>query len=171
MQKILYTLLCLVFFQIAYAQETLKIDWPKDYEWQLLSNHEDEQLQILEFIPGNQTKEDWNILGQMMVFKGPTDISMDKASNLMYLQTKQNAPSAVMTELDRNESLAHPWILFKIECPAFNSDSNPESQVWHITRSQNALYATFVASKTDKLSPGFVDMWSTIFKNGQIIQE
>ena len=49
------------------GQETLKIDWPSDYNWQLISNHEDEKLQILEIIPKNQTKEDWSLLGQMMV--------------------------------------------------------------------------------------------------------
>lgn len=171
MKKIILSLFCAFVFNSLSAQETLKIDWPSDYEWMLLSNHEDEKLQVLEIIPANQTKDDWNLLGQMTVVKGQTQITMDKAKDLMFNQTKQNAPSAIATELERNEETEFPWILFKIECPKFNSDPNPESQLWYIVRTNNALYMNFVASKTDKLSPGFSDMWSHIFKQSQIVTE
>jgi len=168
MRKLILSLSCLFVLSTISAQETLNIAWPDEYNWTLLSNHEDEKLQILEIIPANQTKDNWSLLGQMTAVKGSTKITMDKAKDLMFSQTKQNAPNATITEIERNETAEHPWIIFKVECPSFTNDSNPESQLWYIIRSDNALYMNFIASKTDKLSPAFADMWSHIFKNSQI---
>jgi len=169
MRKLILSLSCIFILTSASAQETLSINWPEEYNWTLLSNHEDDKLQLLEIIPANQTKDNWSLLGQMTVVKGQTQITMEKARDLMLNQTRQNSPNAKLTEIERNESAKYPWIVFKVECPNFKNDPNPESQLWYIIRSDNALYMNFIASKTDSLTPAFVDMWSNIFKNSEIL--
>jgi len=171
MKNLTLFLLCFINSYLFQAQETLKIDWPEEYNWQLLSNHEDEKLQVLEIIPKVETANNWSLLGQMMVIKGESNINMEKAKMLMFSQTQINAPNAKLTELEKKEDIEFPWILFKVECPNFLEDENPESQLWYITKSDNALYVNFIAKKKELLSPAFVDMWSSIFKKSKVLIE
>ena len=170
--KIILTLALLFICSVSgFSQESLAINWPDKYGWKVLTNQETEAMHMIELIPGTETGENWTLLGQMLSVKGVTNMSMDKARDLMLEQTKKNSPKAKLTEIERNESDKNPWILFKIECPSFNDDKNPESQLWYVRQGQTSLYLNFIAIKEKKLSPEFVKEWVDIFKKSEFVQQ
>lgn len=163
-------LFCLSFNLQAQDQETIMIDWPKEYDWQVLSNNETDQMQRMEIIPENETGENWTILGQMMSIKGAHNVSMEKAKELMYQQIKMNSPGAVLSVIQKDEELELPWILFKIECPNFADNNRPESQLWYIKQGLNALYINFVATKNSQLDNAFINKWGEVFTASKLIK-
>ena len=72
-------------------------------------------MHMMELIPGDEQIEEWTIMGTMMSIKGAKNVPMEKVMNLMYDQTKQNAPDATLTLIEKNESGKNPWVIFKIE--------------------------------------------------------
>jgi hypothetical protein len=152
-------------------RESLKIVWPEEYKWKVGSNQETETVHMMELIPGNETVENWTIIGTMMSYKGAQGLPVDKAMNLMFDQTKKNASNAKLTLIEKDEAAKHPWILFKIESPKFNDDPNPESQLYYIIQGSSSLYSNFVALKKAKLDDDFVNKWKGIFRAGEFVYE
>jgi len=110
------------------------------------------------------------MLGQMMSIKGTSNLPIDKAKDLMFEQTKATSPKATLTVIEKNEEVEYPWILFKIENPNFTGDKKPESQLWYIRRGKTSLYVNFIAKKKKKLNDEFVEEWSKVFKESEIIE-
>jgi len=155
----------------AFGQEILKIDWPDEYNWKIGSTQEDGKVHMIELIPGNETVDKWTIIGTMMSVKGVKNIPMDNAVKMMFDQAKQNAPKATVTLIEKNESGQNHWVIFKIETPRSNNDKNPESQLYYIIQGEASLYINFVAIKEKTLSKEFVDKWTTIFKNAELVYQ
>jgi hypothetical protein len=152
------------------SQESLKIHWLEKYEWKILSNQEDESMHMIELIPGKEEAENWTMLGQMLSIKGATDIPMDKAKELMFEQTKATAPNAKLTFIEKDDDDEFPWILFKIESPNFEGDKNPESQLWYVRQGKTSLFVNFIAQKKKKLKDNFVEEWSVVFKESEVVE-
>jgi hypothetical protein len=98
-----YAICFLCFHSFAQKKETLKIVWPEEYKWKIGSNQENETVHMMELIPGNETVEKWTIIGTMMSYKGAQAFPVDKAMNLMFDQTKQSAPDAKLTMVEKDE--------------------------------------------------------------------
>src|SRR5690625_7298558 len=67
--------------------EALKIHWPEEYEWKIGSNEEDGNIHFLELIPGNETVENWTIIGTMMSLNDVRNLPLDIVINLMFNQS------------------------------------------------------------------------------------
>jgi hypothetical protein len=152
-------------------KENLVIVWPEEYKWKIGSNQENESVHMMELIPGDEKIEKWTIIGTMMAIKGVKLDQIDKAMNLMYDQTKQNAPKATLTFIEKDEAAKNPWILFKIESPSFKNDKNPESQLYYIIQGQTSLYSNFVALREKKLTDDFVNKWKAVFKASKLVYQ
>jgi len=170
MKKLIAIKLFLIITTLAYSQESLKIVWPEQYEWKLLSNQENDNVHLIEIIPGKEKAKNWSMLGQMMSIKGVRNVPMDKAKDLMFDQTKINTPNAKLTFFEKDEETEYPWILFKIENPKFNNDKKPESQLWYIRQGKTALFVNFIAVKKKQLEDDFVREWSEIFKSSEVVE-
>jgi hypothetical protein len=170
MKTLLTIALTLFISNSIFSQESLKIHWLEKYEWKLLSNQEDENMHMIELIPGKEEAENWSMLGQMLSIKGATNIPMEKAKELMFEQTKATAPNAKITFIEKDEDAKFPWILFKIESPNFKGDKNPESQLWYIRQGKTALFVNFIALKKKKLKDDFVEEWSAVFKGSEVVE-
>jgi hypothetical protein len=151
--------------------DNLKINWPEEYEWKIGSNQETEQIHFIEIIPGNESIDNWTIIGTMTSMKGVTNVPMDAAINLMFDQTKAIAPKAKLTIIEKNETDPNHWAIFKIESPRFTDDKNPESQLYYIIQGKYSLYSNFVAIKEKELSADFVNEWITVFKASEFVYE
>ncbi len=149
--------------------ENLQIIWPEDYKWKIASNQEDQTVHMIELVPGNERLEKWTIMGTMMSYKGAKNVSMHNAMNMMFDQAKLNAPKAKLTLIEKDEKVNSPWIIFKIEAPAFKDDKNPESQLYYIIQGESSLYSNFIAIKEKTLSDRFVQKWKEIFKASQLV--
>jgi hypothetical protein len=170
MKRIFIILILIGIQNFSFSQESLKIVWLEKYEWKVLSTQEDDKIHVIEIIPGKDKEDNWSMLGQMMSIKGVKGISMDNAQEMMFNQTKENAPKSKLTFLEKDEDSENPWILFKIECPEFNNDPNPESQLWYIKQGETSLFVNFIALKKKKLKPDFVEEWSRVFKSSEIVK-
>jgi hypothetical protein len=170
MKKLLTITLFLILSNLGFSQESLKIVWLEKYEWKLLSNQEDGSIHVIELIPGKENARNWTMLGQMLSIKGALNVPMEDAKNMMFEQTKANSPNTKLTVLEKNEEDEYPWILFKIENPKFKGDKKPESQLWYIRQGKTSLYVNFIAMKKKKLKKGFVQEWTKIFKESEIVE-
>ncbi|MEM9935519.1 MAG: hypothetical protein AAF824_17980 [Bacteroidota bacterium] len=151
------------------SQESLMIHWPEEYEWKVLNNQENQQNHVLELIPGNETAENWTILGFMMSLKGITEASLDQLQAAYHQSATEYNENAKLTLLERNEEDEFPWILFKIENEYFDEFKHNESQLWFIRIGNTSTYSNFVAIKEIELEEAFIIKWSAIFKASQIV--
>jgi len=169
--KNLYLIILLILVtNVLFSQESLKILWLEKYEWKLISNQENDNIHLIEIIPGKENADNWTMLGQMMSMKGTVNVPMDQAKEIFFEQAKVNSPNATLTFLEKNEEDEFPWILFKIENPSFNNAKKPESQLWYIRQGKTSLYINFIAKKDKKLKSKFVEQWSEVFKESEIVE-
>ena len=154
---------------IGSAQESLKISWLDKYEWQVLSNQENDQIDMKELVPRNQKSHNWSMLGQMVTMKNAPFISLEEAMELMYDQTLKHSVAAQLTFIEKNEEDAFPWILFKIESPDFKDKKKPESQLWYIRKGKTSLFINFIALKKKQLKEPFIAEWSEVFKASEVL--
>lgn len=174
MKKIIFFTTFFVLTITSFGQSTienLKIVWPEEYKWKVGSNQEDQTQQLIELIPGEETIDKWTIIGTMMSIKGVKNVPMDIAMNTMFDQAKQNAIKPTLTLIERNDTAKNAWIIFKIEAPKFKNSKNPESQLYYIIQGQSSLYSNFVAVKEKTLSEEFVDKWTKVFKNSELVYQ
>ena len=170
MKQLMVMLLLLIAARWSYSQESLKIVWLEEYEWKVLTNEENDNLHLLEIIPGQDRPKRWTLLGQMMSIKGALNLSMDEAQKLMFEQSKANYTEVVLTSIEKDEDHEYPWILFKIEMPTMKKTKKAESQLWYVRQGKTALFVNFIAKKDKKLDDAFVKKWSKVFKSSEIVQ-
>ncbi len=170
MKKLFTITIFLILSNLSFSQESLKIVWLEKYEWKLLSNQEDGSIHVIELIPGNEDAKNWTMLGQMLSIKGALNVPMEDAKNMMFEQTKVSSPNAKLTVLEKDEEDEYPWILFKIEHPKSGNKKKTESQLWYIRQGKTSLYVNFIAMKKKKLKKGFVQEWTKVFKESEIVE-
>lgn len=159
-----------LFTSLAFAQESCKIVWPEKYEWKVLSNQENDKTHVIELIPGDQTAENWTLLGQMTSVKETAAVPMDKAYEIIEMLSKKESSQAKVKELERDEESQFPWILIAVENPYFENNPNPESQIHFIKQGKRTLFMSMIAIKEEKLSKKFIKEWTEIFKASEIVE-
>lgn len=166
----IYISLVLLFIaNITKAQENLQIAWPGEYKWKIATNQKSGNAVMVELIPGNESLNNWSIIGTMLSMMGSTNVSVEKAMNMTYSQTLKNAPLARLKMIEKGVKAGSPWILFRIQSPKFNNSPVPESQLYYIIQGRRALYSNFVAIKKPELGVLFVDKWAKVFKNSALV--
>ena len=149
--------------------ESLSIDWPDEENWKLGNAQENDKMAIIELIRNDDTINDWYDLVNMMSLKGVKANDLNKVMNMMYRQTKQNSPNAILTFIETNTEIQYPWIKFKIVCPSFLNDNKPESQLWYVVQGKTSLYTNFRAIKEEEITDEQVKKWSKIFESSKIV--
>lgn len=149
--------------------ESFMLYWPDNENWKVGNRQENEQIMMLELIHANETLENWTEIGTMMSVKGVTGILVADAMDLMFQKTKENAPDAKLTFIEKDETAEHPWIIFIIESPRFKDDEIPESQLWYIVQGKQALYTNFRAVKQAAIPEDLKTKWIQFFKTGKIV--
>ena len=151
--------------------ESLLLYWPEEENWKVGNSYEDDKMAMLELIHANETLENWTEMGNMMSIKGARNISMDKAMNLMFEQSLQNAPKAKLTLIEKDETAEYPWVIFTIESPSFKNDKTPESQLWFVIQGKDALYTNFRAVKEAEIPADLKEKWIAFFKTAEIVNK
>jgi hypothetical protein len=151
--------------------ESLMIEWPKEGKWKVGSSQENEKMHMLEIIHEDESLENWTEMGTMMSLKAVRIDDIEKVMTLMYQQSKQNAPDAKLTFIEKKDDAKYPWILFSIEAPAFKNNPKPESQIWYCIQGEKTLYNNFIAFKKASISKDEVKKWSKIFKTSKIVSQ
>jgi len=152
-------------------QESLKIIWAEEYKWKLASNQEDASTQMLEIVPGNETIDNWTMLGTMLSYKNAKISKTDQVVEIYRQASAKESPKAKLTVLESNDTAKNIWVLFKIETPSFPNDPKPESQLYYAIQGEATLYVNFIAIKEKKLTKDFQDKWSKIFKDSELVYQ
>lgn len=151
--------------------ESLLLEWPPGENWKVGDDQENDQQHVIDMIHSNETIDKWTELGNMTTIKGVKGLPVDKAMNLMFEQSQQSAPKAVLTFIEKDEKAEFPWIIFTIESPNFKNDKTPESQLWYVIQGKQALYTNFRAVKKATLPAELKEKWIRFFKTAKIINK
>ncbi len=169
-QYLLFFLILSTRFTFAQSEgEILQIDWPGAYKWTLISNQRTDSTYTLQYIPEGEKADDWKIMGMVEGYK---DLQVDKMEDMMselYKASQAESSKAKLTHLRTDNSAQTPWILFKIETESFNTDPNPESQLFYFVQTESSLHMSFVALKEKQLPDAFVDTFSRAFMSSKIV--
>ena len=169
MKKLIF--LCLVLFSgMFFGQErrqNLKILWPEEYQWKIISNNESDTEHTIELIPGKEEPDKWTMLGMMSSFKNTIVPNVDIIIKIYEEATLKESPLAKLTILEKSKEGEGIWVLFKVETPSFPNDPKPESQLWYVIQGEKTLHSMFIAKKEKTLSKEFIKKWSKVFKSGE----
>jgi hypothetical protein len=152
-------------------QEILRIDWPAEYKWKVGSDQDDGKMHMLEVVPGNETVENWTIIGSLLAIKGVTGVPMDVVLKGTVEQQQKLDTAATVTLIERNDTAAHPWILFKIESPTAHNAGKPESELFYFIQGNTSLFNGIVGIKEATLTNDFVAKWKGVFKTSRLALE
>jgi len=71
--------------------------------------------------------------------------------------------------IEKKDTTEFPWILFTIECTAYEDDNTAESQLWYIIQGNTSLFTNFRAIKQATLPEATKKRWIDFFKGGKIV--
>ena len=149
-------------------KEGLKINWPEEYKWKVGANQETEAMNMLQIVPEKESVNKWTMMGTMMSLKNVQIASTDQVVEMFRESALKESPKAKFTVLEKNDSIANRWVLFKVETPSFPSDPQPESQLYYAMQGELTLYINFIAVKEKQLSIDFVTKWTNVFKSSEL---
>ena len=170
MKKILIILLLCaggLGLQAQQKQEVLKIFWPTEYKWKIGSNQQNATQQMVEVVPGNETLNNWTILGSMLVLKEARR-PLAQIPKVLLAQMRKRAKDAKLMVIEQSQTDGYNWIMFRIQASSFIDSPKPESQLYYVIQGKSALFINFVAVKQASLSPLFLEKWAVIFKKSKI---
>lgn len=170
MKKLVFAIVILFTAATSYGQarqETLKIFWPKEYNWKIGSNQKTATQQMVELIPGNETLKDWSIIGAMLLLKGAQK-PLSTIPPVILSSMQKRAKNAKLLVIEQSPTNGYNWIMFKIQASGFYDSPKPESQLYYVIQGRSALFINFVAVKQATLSPLFLEKWARIFKQSKI---
>lgn len=151
------------------AQEGLRINWPDEYQWKVITRLNNEEVSLLEIIPGDETDSTWTLLGQMLVVKGVVKAKITLAMEVVMESILEETPDAYATVIQSDSSGLYPWILFKVENIHLPGRIGTMSKLYYIKQGQTALFVNFVAIKEKKITDKAVSRWGDVFLSSEII--
>ena len=148
--------------------EHLTTDWPAEYKWQVVNRKNDGQKQSVVIIPRNETARNATIIGVMTAYRGKHFSDMDQL-----IKQYKNAldTGSVLTIVQRADSAANPWVIFKIETPRNYKYAEPESDLYFVMQGEYAVFEDHVAVKEASLRSEFVARWSEIFRGSKLVKD
>jgi hypothetical protein len=159
---------------IVFAQaktESLKINWPDEYNWTIGSDQNSEKEHLIELVPEKQDITNWKTLGSMLVYKGVKGIPIDTVPGAIFKTAQTSAIGPQLTIFEKDSQAKYPWIIFKIESAAFKNTPEPESQLYYVIQGETALYINFVAVKEKTLPEDMVKKWIKVFKASELVYQ
>ena len=176
MKRLFFTTLLITLTSISFGQtptkgENLKIVWAQEYKWKIGSNQEDKTMQFLEIVPGKETIDKWTMLGTMMSLKNVKISKTDQVVQMYRESSLKESPKAKLTVIESNDTTKNIWVLFKVETSSFPNDPKPESQLYYSIQGEATLYVNFIAIKEKTLPTDFINKWSKIFKDSELVYQ
>ena len=159
-----YSIICIPSL-IAQKVEHINCNWPAEYKWKIVAQENDSSHQSVTIIPGNQNIKNVQIIGNVAGYPG---VKYDNIDQIVDYYKKALDEGSVLTVLEKQDSIKHDWVIFKIETPRTPKYPEPESDLYYVTQGDYALYATWVAVKKESLDSVFIDRWTKIFKACEI---
>jgi len=165
----LAVLLCFTAVFAQDKQESLKINWPEEYNWKVGSDQESGPTHLTELVPGKETVNKWTLMGTIMSIKGVKVATTAQMADIFRQSSLAESPESKLTVLESDDTAKNIWTLFKVETPKFPNDPKPESQLYYIIQGEATLYVNFIAVKEKTLSKSFTEKWTKVFKASELV--
>jgi len=152
----------------AARKERLKIVLPGTTQWTKITDTEVDHLATRQFLPANETPQQWSLLINNMTMENARVNNIDLAVKNFSEAAINRASQAKITLLGKENIPQRRWALFKVETPGAGT---PESQLYYIVQGPQSFHAVFIAKKTETLPADFVNKWSAVFRSSKVINE
>lgn len=150
-------------------QEVLQIDWPAEYNWKVGTDQDNGKMRLVEVVPGSETVENWSIIGSLLAIKGMTNMPMQTVLQGALEQQQKSDSIAHLTVLERNDTAASPWILFKVESATQRgATGKTESDMFFVVQGKTALFNAIVGVHEATLTDDFVSKWKNVFHSSRL---
>ena len=173
MKKIIFVFVVL-FGQMFFGQEKeelLEINFPEEYEWNVVTNVENDIVRVIQLVPEKESKEDWSILLSYVYFKNLEKYNVELLKNIAIESFKKNAPKGRVTILGESKKGERVWMLYKIENPKFIDKKSNGAVLYYTLHGDKNIHTLSVEIKEKSLSEEFVKKWSKVFKEGRLVNE
>lgn len=152
-------------------KERLKIAFPAKIKWKLVSDTDIDHFATRQYVPNNETTEQWTQMIYTMTMENVKIPDIDQAIK-NFTDAATNKSSNARFTLIGKENLPHRrWALFKIETPDFPGNPNPESQLYYVVQGPKSFHAAFIAKKEKNLSADFIKTWGDVFRKSRLTNE
>lgn len=173
MKKIIFVFVVL-FGQMFFGQEKeelLEINFPEEYDWNVVTNVENDIVRVIQLVPEKESKEDWSILLSYVYFKNLEKYNVELLKNIAIESYKEDAPKGRVTILGESKKGERAWVLYKIENPEFLEKKHQGAVLYYILHGDKNIHTLAVEIKEKSLSEEFVKKWSKVFKEGRLVNE
>lgn len=168
----LFLPLALSFSTVFYSQkrDSLQFSLPEKYNLHLEEKQENDQMIMMEYIPKGQNWDNYDIIITKLVSKNlakiPLQTFFDNNKKLLQSKTK----NLRIKELSRNKKGEREYILFTAEADSYTNSTTTESQIQYFVKGDNDVFMCLAAIKEKNLPKDFVEEWSKVFLQSQIIK-
>ena len=105
----------------------------------------------------------------MMYFKNTKVPNADTIIDLYREVSWEEGSKSKLTVLEKHDKGENIWVLFKEENAFSSDDKTPKSQLFYVVQGENTLYYVFISLRKKELPEEFVEKWSKIFKNSELV--
>lgn len=167
-----YLFLTLSLSSVLYAQkrDSLQFSLPEKYNLHLEEKQENEKMILMEYIPKGQNWDNYSIIVTKLVSKNMAQVPLQTFFDNNKKLIRSKAKKTKVKELSRNTNGGREYILFTVEADSYEDSATTESQVYYFTKGINDVFMCIAAIKEKKLPQSFVDEWSKVFLQSQIIK-
>jgi len=171
MKKLLFSL-SLVFYLSVFAQErdSLQFSLPEKYNLHLEEKQENDQMIMMEYIPKGQNWDNYDIIVTKLVSKNMASVPLQTFFDNHKKLSQSKTRNLRIKELSRNKKGEREYILFTMEADSYKDSNTTESQVYYLTKGNNDIFTCIAAIKEKNLPNKFVEEWSKVFLQSQIIK-
>ena len=148
------------------TSERLMLDWPDNQFYKKISSTDEDGIRQWEFIPDQETKDNWTSLVNMTMERG-VNISVDTEMNRMRHILKNSNPGANLIFIRRGKTQSCPWILYSVEGPEYIGEA-ARSSLFHVIKGKQALYINSVTVKESKLPEEIKANWPSYFESAKL---
>lgn len=164
--------LSLSFSLSMYAQkrDSLQFSLPEKYNLHLEEKQENDEMIMMEYIPKGQNWDNYNIIVTKLVSKNMASVPLQTFFDNIKKGTQAKTKNLRIKELARNKKDEREYILFTMEADSYKDSKTTESQVYYYTKGDNDVFTCIAAIKEKNLPKKFVEEWSKVFLQSQIIK-
>ena len=150
-------------------KEILKVYWPAEYQWKTINDREYKGIHLTEIVPEKEKSGSWKKLGTMMYFKNTRVPNADTIIDLYREVSWEEGSKSKLTVLEKHDKGENIWVLFKEENALYSDNKTPKSQLFYVIQGEDTLYYVFISLRKKELPEEFVEKWSKIFKNSELV--
>lgn len=163
---IVLNLLLISIFTFSQKKDSLIINFPAKYELELKQNQQNSTQIYREWIPKNETFENYTIIATQIVIKSGREVPFDLFKDKMVEGMKSQTENFKYTELKRSDAT----LIFKCESDKYIENGEKESQIYHLVKGKNDFFVNIIALKKNALPKDFVDEWLNVFNESKFAE-